>query len=1255
MYKQRRLFNKERSKKLVNSMKAFLLITLLCVCSVAAGNSYSQAKEVSLKASNITLKEAFHQIEKNSDYLFLIMDESNSELTRTVNVSANNQSINDVMNELLKNTSLSYSIVNRQITVYKKTMAENQTNNHTSTVEIKNLQQAKKTITGKVVDNNGEPIIGANIVEKGVATNGTISNFDGSFTLNVENNAIIRITYIGYLDQEIKTGGKTTFHIVMTEDAQALSEVVVVGYGTQKKENLTGSVASVDVDKVLNSRPIADVGRGLQGTIPGLSVVIPSGEVGSGPIMKIRGQIGSIVGSSNPLILVDNVEIPSIQMINPNDIESISVLKDAASSSIYGSKAAFGVVLITTKKGAKKERTDITYSTNLSFQQPFKKIDIAGIDGLEYTLEAHKNMKAGGPAGGFWRVNDESFEKIKEWQKKYGNTVKPTDPIVYGRDWFFDGKDKYGYRIYDPVETMVKRMAFSQNHNLSVNGRRKDTSYNISFGYLGQEGMMKAAREDDYKRLTGKLNLSTKINDFITVRGGAMYSDETKRYPNAAFGFTADAWLYLYRWSRLFPTGALEHGEEISDPYFDTKNAHTAVSRKRYTNLNIGSTIDLTNNWNIDVDYAYSARLNQSTSSKPTFTGRQPWYSPVAWKDDLGNQIYVDENGEITDTGGIPAYRFPLVNYVSKDKSYFYKSSFVSDKHTFNAITNYNLNLSDIHRFKFMLGANIISYKWDSHWSQKNDLIDPENPQFNFAVGNETLGGDTNWESQVGYFGRINYSFMDKYLLEANLRYDATSKFPEHLRWRWYPSFSGGWVISNESFWAALKPVFSFAKLRASWGTIGDQSVPNSLYLATMDIAKNSWLSSNGEQYFYMGTPNPISAGISWQNIESLNIGADLRFFRNKLGLTLEWFQRDTKDMIIPGESLPATYGASAPRGNYGNLRTRGWEIAADFNHQFENGLRVSVNANISDAITDITRGADWNTPWENRLLSNRYATGRRYGDIYGYVTDRLYQKDDFVYDAEGNIQQTTIIWEGTAKRTNMLAGNNPVYQTYFEDGNQILLISPGDVKFVDVNGDGYITPGKNTFGDPGDQVVIGNFTPRYEYGVRLGADFKGFDASVFFQGVGKRKIWGSGQLAIPGYHAKDGAMPQAIAQDFWKEDRPDAFYPRAWNLNGANSGFVMRPQTRYMLNMAYMKIKNITVGYSLPRNLLNNISLSNARIYLSLENFFTFDKLRGLPIDPEAISGHSILRTDGNYNLGRTGTSNPTFKSASVGVQISL
>ena len=1116
------------------------------------------------------------------------------------------------------------------------------------------LLAQQMTVTGKVTDAfDNQTLPGVTVMVKGKAQS-TQTNSNGSYSIVAEQNDVLVFHFIG-MGRVERTVTSAIINVSLESSTQGLEEVVVVGYGTQKKSHLTGAVASVDVGKVVGDRPVPDIARGLQGAVPGLSVTVPSGEVGGDPIMKIRGQVGSVLGNSNPLILVDNVEIPSINYVNPNDIESISVLKDAASSSIYGSKGAFGVILITTKKGTKADANSFTYSNNFIYQTPFSKIDVAGIDGIEYSLDAHENMNQTGPAGGFWRVDRSSFEKIKEWDSKYGATVGKYDPVVYGRDWYFDGVEKYGYRIYDPVDAMINDHASSNIHNLGMNGKSGNTSYNLSVGYLGQQGMMKPAKHDDFKRYTSTLTLETKVNDFLTLRGGARYADSKKRNPfslnSAEFG--ADPWVYLYRWSRLFPTGVQENGKDIIDPVFSAKNSNDQITAKKYLNLNFGTTVDITKNWDVKGDYAYTSEGIENGHSVPFVEGKTHWYKADPFLDENGVQVYVDENGVPTNDilEGLKAYEFPMTAHATKAQTGIYKSSYLSGMHTFNATTNYKLDL-DAHNLNFMLGTNIVSYSWESQFSQRGNLINNDNPQFNFATGDQTSGGGTNWDSQVGFFGRINYAYQDKYLFETSFRRDATSKFPTHLQWRSYPSVSGGWVISRENFMESLKPIVSFAKIRASYGSIGDQSVPNSLYLPQMAIGQNSWLASNGTKFFQMGTPGSVSGDITWQDIEHINIGADFRFFGNRLGFTGELFQRYTKNMIVGGDPLPATYGTSAPNGNYGNLRTRGWELNADYTHHFENGLRLSIDGNISDAVSYVTKGADWDKPWEDRTLTSTFSTGQRYGDVYGFVTDRLYQKDDFVYDANGDFVQTAIIYKGNSKMTNVLVGDNPVYQTYFEDGNQNMLISPGDVKFVDVNGDGYIDVGSSTNGDPGDRVVIGNSTPRYQYGFRLGAEFKGFYMSAFLQGVGKRSIWGDGQLAIPGYHVKDGAMPQAIAGNYWKEDRTDAFYPRAWHLGGSNSGYVMRPQSQYMLDMSYLKIKNITLGYELPTLLLNRAKFSSARIYVSLENFVTFDKLRGLPIDPEAVSGYSVLRSSG-YNLGRTGTANPPFKSASVGIQI--
>ncbi len=1117
-------------------------------------------------------------------------------------------------------------------------------------------QQAKITIQGKIADSRGEPLIGVSVAVKGT-TQGTLTDIDGAYTLsNVTSGATITYTYVGFKTETRVVNQNQTINITMQEDSKIMDEVVVVGYGSQKKENLTGAVASVEVDKVLGSRPIADVGRGLQGAVAGLNIVVPSGEVGSDPLMKIRGHVGSIEGNNKPLILLDNVEIPSIQMVNPNDIESISVLKDAASSSIYGAKAAFGVILITTKKGANVESFEVSYSGNVSWQNPAKKIEMAGLDGIEYTLIANENRKTPPPAGGFWRIDRESYERAKEWQQKYGGKVKSTDPVVYNRDWYYDGTNKYGLRIYDPAEIMIEEWTPTQTHNLSAIGRSGKTSYNIGLGYIGQTGMMKTAKHDDFKRYTASLSVSSDINKYLTVRASAMYSDRNKRYATSG-ATTSDPWLYVYRWSRLFPIGVQENGQNLKDPAYETAFAPTANQQNKYYSVNLGATINFTKDWNLEFDYTYNNQQTTINRAMPMFHAGNTWYTPVLWKDKEGNQVYVDDEGNVTNDGGVAAYMFPQEDYLSNSSSsYVFRSSREDNNNIFNVYSTYNLKLGNEqqHAFKFMAGMNRVSQKWKMNGSQRNDLFDYENPQFEFATGEDIVTSGADWESQLGFFGRVNYAFNSKYLFEANLRYDGSSKFPKDLRWQWFPSFSGGWVISNESFMKPLEPVLSFTKFRASWGSIGDQSVNNRLYYPTLGGYKTNWLSSGGNQFYAFDGPTAVSRDIKWQRIETLDFGVDTRFFRDKLGVSFDWYQRYTRDMIIPGDALPHTYGETAPKANYGNLRTRGWEITVDFNHRFANGIGVNAMATLSDAVTMITKGNDWATDPANRSIGNTWSTGRRYGDIYGYVTDRLYQADDFVYDADGNIQQTWIIINGISKKTNMLAGNNPTYQTYLEDGNQTILFSPGDVKYVDLNGDGYITPGDGTVGDPGDRKVIGNSTPRYEYGFRLGADYKGFDLSVFFQGIGKRDIWGDGNLAIAGYNAKEGAIPQTFVDDYWKPDRTDAYYPRAWDLGGSNTGYSMQVQTRYLLDMSYLRIKNITLGYSIPPKLLRKAYLTKARFYVSLENFFTFDNLRGLPIDPEAVSGYSMFNTS-NYNLSRTGMGTPTFKSASIGVQLSF
>lgn len=1111
-------------------------------------------------------------------------------------------------------------------------------------------------VTGLVVDAAGEPVIGASVVEKGT-TNGNITNVDGKFTLTVKTGAILQISYVGYQTQEIKA--TKMMKIVLKEDSELLSEVVVVGYGAQKRENLTGSVASVDVNKTLEGRQIPDVGRGLQGTTPGLSVVIPSGEIGSDPTMKIRGQIGSIDGASTPLILLDNVEIPSIQMVNPDDIESISVLKDAASASIYGAKGAFGVVLITSKKGAKSEKVDVSYSGNFSWQNISKKMEMAGVDGIQYRIDALR--RSGGTiAGAFWYVNETSLERAREWEKTWGGKIGKNDPFVFGRDWYVDASNrKFSMRTFDPYDYMIREWTPSQTHNISVSGKSGKTTYNASLGYLDQNGLMKLAKHDDFRRWNGAVRISTEINKYITFRAGANYSKRNKRYAYATNSTTADPWLYLYRWDSTYPMGYDEHGNELRSPASEIHQANTANIENNYLSFNTGATINLTKDWKIEIDYTYAGEDQIWKKNGTKFTAADTWSAPVKRLDENGQQIYVNNQGNVVPAGSegaIAAYDLLYHQYTTDgaNPDHIRREVKNAKRHTLNITTDYNWQINDDNNLKVLIGMNRTDWESEDNWSQITNLTDIISPSWDKTIGTQTSSGNLYWDGQLGFFGRINYNLMDKYLLEANVRYDGSSKFPSNLQWRTFPSFSAGWRIGEEAFMQWAKPALSSLKLRGSWGMIGDQTVPNTLYVPTISQGNTNtyaWLDADGNKLIMTGTPAAIDANITWQDIYTLDFGVDARFFNGELGVTFDWFQRDTKNMIVPGAGVAPTFGAGAPKGNFGSLRTKGWELSIDYNHRFNNGLSVNAMFTLSDALTEITEYGD------TKSIDSWYV-GKQYGEIWGYRTDRLYQKDDFVYEGDKLVTTWALngkeVAAGTpgAKEVNKLKDPNGIYQDYFQSGT--FRFGPGDVKFQDLNGDGQINDGSRSIDDHGDVEKIGNTTPRFEYGLRLGASYKGFDASIFMQGVGNRKLWGAGFLAIPGFNTGDGAMPQAIAGDYWTEENTNAFYPAACNMGGSNSGYNLQKQDRYLLDMAYFRIKNITIGYTLPSELTKKILINKARIYLACENFFTFDKLNGLPIDPEEISGYSMFNND-NYNSGRTGVGTPTMKNMSVGIQLNF
>lgn len=1126
-------------------------------------------------------------------------------------------------------------------------------------------------VTGVVKDVKGNPVPGA-IVSDEAQKAYTVVDVNGAFSF-APTTPRITVTSLGYKTKTLTVKAGQNITIILEEDNTLLEDAVVVGYAVQSRANLTGAVATVDVGMALAGRSIPDVGRGLQGAAAGLSVTLPDAEVGSDARIRIRGAIGSIEGGSSPLILVDNVEVPSLQVVNAEDVESISILKDAASTSIYGAKGSFGVVLITTKKGAKTDKVTVSYNGMVSFENMAKAYDMAGVNGLQYMLDAAARSKAvagtdprdysydGISTGSYFKVDKDSFERSKEWWSKYGGKLGPNDPVVYGRDWYYSAGSYYGVRVYNIYDYMVRENAPSNQHSINVNGKSGNTIFNIGLGYVYQSGMMKMAT-DDYSKYNASVKLETQVNDHITVRAGLMYSSREKRYPLIAESTSYSPWLYLYRWSPLVPYGYDELGHIIRSPQSESMQANTASMQYHYNNVNLGTTITPLKNWNIVADYTFSNQEYIQTLPGTQYSGADYRSTPQLYIDDNGNQVYVNKDGDVvpsSDPDAMMAYYIPYIeNYAQTNSVQFMgRTHENSYRHTFNGYTDYTLNIAGGHSVKGMLGMNLSTYDLSGQSTRVADISDYSNPQFAFGTGVWTGSGTADWDAVVGYFGRINYNYKDRYLLEGNIRRDGSSKFGKDLKWSWFKSASAGWRIIEEPWMAFAKPYVSTLKARMSVGSIGDQSVSSSLYIAQISTGQNKWISGAGALTSYASTPKPVSDGISWQSIRTYDLGLDARFFDSHIGLTFDYYSRYTDNMIVPIDGVnTVTYGASAPKANNGRLRTNGWELQLDGNWTFDNGLSLSGMFQLADSKSVILKYGD------TRNLDSWYV-GKTYGEIWGFKADRLYQYDDFELDGDGKLIYRALTADDTndpaciGKYSYILKkgpdGEKPVYQSYYEGSS--FHFGPGDIKYKDVDGDGILSRGTQTTDDHGDLVVIGNSNPRYEYSFRLAAAWKGIDLSLFFQGVGKREMWGQGPIAVAGFYTSDGSMAAAFADDYWRPDNTGAFYPAAYNMGrdtNVNSYNYLR-NDRMILNMAYLRLKNLTVGYTLPSKLTQKVAISKLRIYFTAENILTWDKLRGLPIDPECVTGYSMWGS--NYAQGWTGVGTPVFKTLTAGLQLNF
>lgn len=1083
-------------------------------------------------------------------------------------------------------------------------------------------QQTRILVSGRILDSSGQPVPGASIIEKGT-TNGVNTDIDGKFTISVKSGSSLEVSCIGY--ETVSVAASENLSVTLKEDTQFLDEVVVVGFGTQKKVNMTGSVAAVDVDKAFGSKPITDVSKGLQGVVPGLSITYNSNDLNASPTMKIRGT-GSINGDNTPLILLDGVEVPDLSFVNPDNIKSISVLKDAASASIYGSRAAWGVVLITSKDGsAVKDKVSITYSNNFSWNQPIglpKYItDKEGVLAqLEEGMLAQKNVD-GSRIEAFGMYYDTIGKGITTWFDKYsGNLSNPV--YKYGEDYEFIEGTPYYYRVSDPNKEIFKT-SFSQTHNLSVTGNTGKTNYNIGLGYTMNDGTLKAAKKNDVKRYNLNLSTNTQVKNWLNIGTKVMYVEKEYEYPygySQSKGATGLLY-YVMRFPTFFPFG-ISDGSKLADGtyasesaatgeglYFRHGNAYVAnesicSSKDQYLTLGGNVRINLAPGLSFYGDYT-RGRYNYENRSM-----RQPYY--------------------------VANWSFPKKAAVTTND--FLERSYVSKiTNTYNAYFDYLFDIQKQHNFAIKVGANAEDLRYDNQSVKVNGVQDVEHPTLNLTDGkNEGIVDESlRHRATAGFFGRINYNYKEKYLLELNGRYDGSSSFRTGKQWAFFSSASAGYRISEEKFWTNIKPYVPTLKVRASYGSVGNQALDSWYpYISTMATETVSWIGTDMNQVSTTTTPSAVNPDMTWEKIRTLDIGFDAGFFNNELNVTFDWYQRRNVGMLVAGNEIVRYAGiAVAPLENGGDMKTNGWELQIDYNHAFNKDFAIYGTFTLSDAKSEITK-------WNNTTGAlNSWYKGKKLGEIWGFETDRYFNSSDMNPD-------------GTLK-------TGTPDQSYLQNGS--FRFGAGDIKYKDLNNDGKIDTGKGTIDDHGDLKRIGNQLPRYEYSLRVGAMLKGFDVEVLLQGVGKRDMWSTSSLFIP--HAAGAQMNIFENQlDYWTESNQNARFPRPY-INGAfgslsglpgNSGCNnFAPQTKYLNNLAYLRVKNFTVGYTLPQNLTRKIFVEKLRFYFSAQNLFTFDHIDGV-MDPECTGGSSKSYTNG-MDMTMAGRAMPFNRQWSCGLQITF
>lgn len=1046
-----------------------------------------------------------------------------------------------------------------------------------------NVYSQSRTVSGTVLNDSNEPIIGAALLQSGT-TNGAVTDLDGKFSLTIpQGEVVLNVSCIGYQSKDVKVSAKTErLNIFLAEDAMLLEETVVVGYGTQKKVNLTGAISTVS-SKELEDRATPSLTTMLQGSTPGLNITASGGDPGSESIINIRGITSINNMDANPLILIDGVE-GELDRVNPNDVASISVIKDAAAAAVYGARAAFGVILVTTKEGkASDGNAVVRYSGRFGWEEPTTSTDYEttgywsvytnnlfwnAYNGAKYVKYTDYDM-----AQLLARVNDKTEHPDRPWVVQEMRNGKLEYLYYCNTDWY--------HELYNDRHPI-------QQHSISVSGGNKAVKYYLSGAYNQQVGMMKQ-NPDKFDKYNLRAKFDFRINKYMSMSNNTSYFQSMHDYPgvsNVKDSFNSSSrhalanfplqnpdgtWVYQTSWTDYNVAG----GRHI---LFGNDNNINQVRKTEFANtteLRITPFKSLT----LTANYTFRYRNNHSIHRRNGFyfsqyPGEEVWYSDTGTFENRLNEA---------------------------DNTWNYNSA--------NVFLTYEDTYKGGHHLTVTAGGNYEGqYKKSTEGEGKNLLTDVLN-DFSLVGPNElgevlmSVGGSQSEYALLGFFGRINYDYKEKYLFEVSGRYDGSSRFAKGSRWGFFPSASAGWRISKEDWFAPALGTVSNLKLRASFGTLGNQNVSNYAYLRTISVEEFSGddkysfgEGSTIDKYTKISAPN--AGDLTWETTYQYNVGIDAAFFNNRLDITAEAYIRDTKNMLAEGVALPSVYGANSPKMNVADLRTKGYELSASWRDEFKlfgKPFGYFIGGNISDYRSFITK---YDNP--DKTFAKDYYVGMEFGEIWGYQVDGYFASDDEAaqYSSEINLTEVATRVQGGWKA--------------------------GDMKYVDRDGNKKIDLGKNTVDDPGDRYKLGNALARLQYGFNLGFDFVGIDVNATFQGTGNHYWYPDMEFASfwgPYARPYQTYLPKNFLDMCWSEENPDAYFPRprAYSANQPKAP-MGQINDRYLQNIRYLRFKNLTVGYTLPQVWTKKIGVEKVRFYFTGENLAYWSPLKKVTkyIDPE-------------------------------------